>query len=347
MWSARQFYNLRHWLKSLPISYRIAIGNTLVITIGAIGGTLITRHLASESADPVFILIFIGIGALLLSVTNFLIIKNALHPLSKLSQTVQYLEKDQSGVDLQILKASDPDISKLAITLDSLLHQLEERNLQLSALSARAINAQEEERRRIALTLHDETGQALSMLIINLDRLETQLPLETADLRAKLELNRQVAQRTLSELRKIIYDLRPSILDDLGLVPAIRWFARAHLEEMGIHAEIISDGAEEPLTDHITSTLFRITQEGLNNILKHSQATHAKVQLTKQGGKIELDISDDGCGFDVTKVEQEAIPLQHLGLLGIKERVELLSGKMIIESTPGEGTQIRVEIPTT
>lgn len=339
------FYRFRQNLRKTPILYRIAIGNAFVIALGAIGGTFITRLLADRAADWWLILIFLVIGTTLSVIINFWIIKNALRPLSELSSRVDQVQNGNAQFDPQFLGPTDPDVYQLAATLDSLVKQLNERNLELLALSEHAINALEEERKQIALTLHDETGQSLSMLIINLERLESQLPGEENLLLEKLSETRQLAQETLANLRKIVYGLRPSILDDLGLIPAIRWYARSNLENAGIMVEINANGEVEPLPSALNSTLFRIAQEAINNIIRHSQAETVEINLSRQGENILLEVKDDGQGFDLSTVREEALQLQHLGLLGMQERAELVGGNTELFSMPGQGTQILISVP--
>jgi len=316
-----------------------------VIAIGAIGGTYITRLLADQAVDWWLILIFLGIGTIMSVTINFWIIKSALRPLNELSTLIDRVPKDHSQIDPQFLQPTDPEIYQLASTLDSLVRQLNERNQELQALSEHAINALEEERRRIALTLHDDTGQALSMLIINLERLENQISGEEIELKEKLVTTRKLAQQSLANLRMIVYGLRPTILDDLGLVPAIRWYARTNLEEVGIMVELHTNGEVEPLSPQLKSTLFRIAQEAINNIVKHSKAKQVEIKLSQCEKNIQLEVQDDGEGFDLTIVRQEALRLQHLGLLGIQERAELAGGEVQLRSVPGSGTRILVKVP--
>ena len=336
---------IRQSLKTTPILYRIAIGNGFVIAIGAIGGTYLTRLLADQAVDWWLILLFLGIGTILSVTINFWIIKNALRPLNELSTLVDRVQKDHSQIDPHFLEPTDPEIYQLASTLDSLVRQLNERNQELQALSEHAINALEEERRRIALTLHDDTGQALSMLIINLERLENQIPGEEFELKEKLEATRKLAQQSLANLRMIVYGLRPTILDDLGLVPAIRWYARTNLEEAGIMVEIHANGEVEPLPPQLKSTLFRIAQEAINNIVKHSNANQVEIKLSQREKNIQLEVKDDGEGFDLASVREKALRLQQLGLLGIEERAELAGGDAQLRSVPGGGTKILVRVP--
>lgn len=336
---------IQQQLNRTPILYRIAIGNAFVITIGAIGGTFITRRLADQAAEWWLILLFISIGTSLSVVINFWIIKSALRPLNQLSRLVNQVQNGQTHIDPQYLQPTDPDIYQLTATLDSLVRQLNARNLELRALSERAINSLEEEQRRIALTLHDDTGQALSMLIINLERLESQLPPDEDQLIEKVIKSRELAQDSLASLRKIVYGLRPSILDDLGLIPAIRWYARTNLEEAGIRVELHTDEDMSPISSHLISTIFRIAQEAINNIVRHSKATMVDISLHQQGPEIILEVNDDGQGFDMVIAHDEALQLQHLGLLSIQERAELAGGELKIRSAPGRGTHISVCVP--
>jgi two-component system sensor histidine kinase UhpB len=332
-------------LKRTPILYRIAIGNAFVIAIGAVGGTFIVRQLADQSADWGLILLFLAIGTGLSVLINFWIIKNALRPLSDLSALVDQVQDGDPQIDPQYLEPTDPDISQLASTLDSLVRELNERNLELRAISEQAINALEEERIQIALTLHDDTGQSLSMMIINLEQLESQIPGDQNGLRERVSETRKLAQNALADLRKIVYGLRPAILDDLGLLPAIRWYARANLEDAGIMVEVIGNGDIEHLSPRLNSTLFRIAQEAINNIIRHSQANSAEISVVHRGNQVELNVMDDGKGFDPGFVREKAVQSHHMGILGMQERAALVGGRIKLTSTPGKGTRIEIRVP--
>lgn len=316
-----------------------------MIAVGAVGGTLIVRRLADQAADWWLILLFLGIGTTLSVLINFWIIRNALRPLTDLSSLVDQVQKGYSHIDPQFLEPTDPDINQLATTLDSLVRELNERNLELHALSEQAINALEEERKQIALTLHDDTGQSLSMLIINLERLESNLPRNELLILEKLGETRKLAQDSLSNLRKIVYGLRPTILDDLGLLPAIRWYARTNLEDAGIMVEVTGDGEFDALPAGINSTLFRIAQEAINNIVRHSKAASTEISLKGTGEQVVLTVIDDGIGFDPNSVRENALQTQHLGLLGMRERAELVGGSIKLTSQPGKGSQIQIIVP--
>jgi len=339
------FPRLQKRLHRLTIFQRIALGNSLIILVGAIGGTLITRHLAIEAADVWLIILFATLGTGLSILINGWIVRSSLRPLAELRQAADQMQVGKVDLNPFYIKDSDPDITNLSIALNSLVNQLEKRNRQLRALSERVINAQEEERKRIALSLHDDTGQALSMLIINLERLENRLPSSETEIKKKLASSRHLAVHALGELRKIVRDLRPSMLDTLGLVPAIRSYARSNLEEAGIRVQIEAPETAEPLPHPLTLALFRIAQEALNNNVRHSQAKSVSITLSQAKDSLCLIIQDDGQGFDVDKIGAQALFKQQWGLVGMRERADLISGQVQIESKPGRGTRIIARVP--
>lgn len=333
------------WLSRLTIFQRIVIGNSLVIAIGAIAGTLLTRLLIDKAADLELIILFTVAGTILSVVINTRIVNNALRPFYELRTLFENVQSGNALINTEILKGSSPDVSQLADTLLSLFSQLDESNRKLRALSRRAIHVQEDERRRIALSLHDDTGQALSTLIFQLEHLEKRLPQGQEEIKARLASVRKLAADALGELRNIIFGLRPSILDDLGLVPAIRWYARTNLEPFGINVVIEVPQEDLHIPEELSTMLFRISQEAINNIRRHSEANTATISLIKANGSIQLLIKDNGKGFDVSKSARQALSRQHLGLLGIQERIELVGGNATVESHPGKGTRILVTAP--
>ena len=333
---------LRMRLSRLSLFKRIVIGNATIIVFGAVLGTLITRHLAQQAADWWLTALFAAGGITLSLLINFWIVGAALNPLRDLGRLAKRL---QSGDPVVKLKNPDPYTTRMAKTLRSLFLQLEERNRELHALSQRAINAQEEECRAIAQSLHDDTGQALSMLIIHLDRISERIQPDETDLKKQVMDARDLAANSLTELRRTLSGLRPAILDDLGLVPAIRWFARSNLEKVGIRVVVKAPGVPLELSPAITTTLFRIVQEAVNNIVRHAGARTVTIVLQLNGDTVQLQVEDDGRGFDPGHASRDAVELQRLGLPGIRERAELLGGNFQIESAPQKGTRLQVSIP--
>lgn len=339
------FHSLQQRLQRTPILFRIVIGNAIIIILGGILGTLLTHFLTNIAATLWHFVLFASIGIVISVVLNYTIVQLSLRPLRELRQTVNRLQSGRSEMRQLALGETDPDIHLLSTALNSLITQLETSNRQLRLLSERAISAQEEERKRIARSLHDDTGQALSTLIINLERLENHLPAENSELVSRLTSIRQMAADSLDCLRTIIYDLRPAILDDLGLLPAIRWYARTNLEAAGINVNLDFPDQLPGLPQPLTTTLFRVAQEGINNIIRHSQAKNTTISIGLQGNEVYLRLQDDGHGFDLQRINHAALDMQHWGLIGIQERLELVNGRMSISSDPEHGTTLMVSAP--
>jgi two-component system sensor histidine kinase UhpB len=329
--------------KQFSLFTRIAVGNALVIAAGAIFGTMLTRHF-SDTLEGWLIGVFATIGIGLSLLVNFLILEAALRPLRDLRKLT---EKIQCGNKLQLdlLKNPDSDTVSLATTLRSLVNLLEERNQELHALSGRAISAQEEERKSIARSLHDDTGQALTMLIISLDQLEASLPAQQQTIKEDLQEIRLLAANALVELRRIVFGLRPAILDDLGLVSAIRWYARENLEAAGVQVEVHAPEPMPEIPPEVTISLFRISQEAVNNILRHAAASSVQINISLQPQTILLQVRDDGHGFNLQAASLTALSSHHLGILGLRERAEMLGGQVELISSPGQGTDLKVCLP--
>ena len=213
----------------------------------------------------------------------------------------------------------------------------------LKSLSQQLMKAQEVERRHIARELHDEIGQALTAVKINLQAI-LRNP-DTQKLAARLEESISTVERTLNQVRDLSLDLRPSILDDLGLVAALRWYLDRQAERAGFNAQFTAEIAEGALTPELEITCFRIVQEALTNVVRHARARHVRVSLGCEGQELLLAVEDDGVGFDQSAARDRAVQGTSLGLLGMQERVVLLGGRLDLESTPAQGTCIRVHFP--
>lgn len=217
--------------------------------------------------------------------------------------------------------------------------QLRETAAQLSALSSALIDIQENERRALARELHDEVGQQLAALKINLARLSEALP----DLRANDRLgdSQQLVEQIIGRIRETALNLRPQILDDLGLAAALHWYA--HQQQERTECIIALRAEPTPLPPATATACYRIVQEAVNNALRHGHSTRIDIQLDIQDAEVRLLVADDGCGFDLDAQRQKPAP--GMGLLGMQERASLLGGRLVIESAPGCGTTLRARIP--
>jgi signal transduction histidine kinase len=199
-------------------------------------------------------------------------------------------------------------------------------------LLRKVITAQEEERKRIARELHDETCQTITALKMKLDA-------------AGMEDAQAMATRSLDELHRIIYDLRPSILDDLGLLPAIRWMAQRNVTPGGVQVRCEFDEPIDRLSFDVEIAIFRAVQEALNNVVRHARAEKVLIEVAVNKGVLEIDIEDDGEGFDVASVGGPSPSGRGLGILGMHERLELIGGSSKVTSSPGGGTRVSLRVP--
>jgi two-component system sensor histidine kinase DegS len=216
----------------------------------------------------------------------------------------------------------------------------------LSFYLQQVTRAQEHERQRIAQELHDETAQALMLMAQRLDRLASNVNrLRHKDVAADLQEVRVTAIEALMELRRLAQDLRPRILDDMGLVPALEWLADDLTQQDGIEASVRVDGTLPRLSEEGQLLLFRIAQEALRNIGKHSGATQATLFLRAHNDRLEMRVADNGHGFELPKAVGDLAATGKLGLLGMHERARLLGGTLDINSGSDEGTTVVVELP--
>jgi len=218
--------------------------------------------------------------------------------------------------------------------------QLRDREAALGRLYEKVVSAQEDERKRIARELHDDTSQSLAVLVMALD---SALAALKAGLPPRLEEAKALAVRTIEEVHRMILDLRPSVLDDLGLQSAIRWYAERNLASRGLSVRCEFEAEDRRFPAAFETALFRVCQEAMSNIARHAQAETVLIQLSEADGVIRIEIEDDGRGFDPGKVSHAE--RRHFGLMGIEERVEILGGKVRIDSAPGQGTRIHLEVP--
>ena len=210
--------------------------------------------------------------------------------------------------------------------------------LELEGLSGRLVEAQEEERRSISRELHDEVGQSLGALLVEVGQLGKLVPPEDRATQAQIAQIKSVAESAVKSIRDIALLLRPPMLDDLGLVPALEWQAREISRRSDMEVEVHSENVSETLSDETKVTVYRLVQEALNNAATHASAKNARVTIAQNSDKITVEIVDDGQGFDPGRQ-------RGMGILGMEERVRRLGGTLTIASAPGKGATVEAELP--
>jgi signal transduction histidine kinase len=213
----------------------------------------------------------------------------------------------------------------------------------LRELSAQVLSAQEEERKRISRELHDEIGQALTAINVTIAMLKRQVACDPAFQRNVADAE-QLLERTMETVHAFARELRPAMLDHLGLQSALRAHILAFTRQTGIRTELVSHPLVARLDERRGEVLFRVAQEALNNVFKHAGATAARIEFTSTGGSLNMEVGDNGCAFNVGE-RLGAKRNGCLGLLGMQERVRLVNGSFSIDSAAGSGTRVRVAVP--
>jgi len=320
----------------LDVAMPILEGKAGIVRLG------ISREPAeSQVARLTFTLLALTCGVLLAGlVIAFLLATVFTRPLARLAEAARAVGRGE--LSQQVAIDSRDEVGRLAVAFNTMTQQLREKEEDRTRLLGKVISAQEEERKRIARELHDEAGQALSSLMLGLKHLEETCPGPEAKEKAA-EL-RALTSETLDLAHDLALELRPSALDDLGLVAAleryVRDYARKHGIQLDFHAANLQ-GKRLPIQEEIA--LYRIAQETLTNVAKHAEAQHVSVLLEERNGTTVLIVEDDGKGFDLEAVMSHS---RRLGLLGMEERAALVGGRLTVESRPGAGTAVFVEVPT-
>jgi signal transduction histidine kinase len=262
---------------------------------------------------------------------------------------VVYLEERPPEGEGPFLPEERTLINSLADSVASYLDRkqaeeaLRRAHERLQTLFQQLMHVQEQERRQLARDLHDEIGQALTAVKMNLQTLQRSGG--SAASASPLDDSLTIIDGIMHHVRDLALDLRPSLLDDLGLVSAVRWYVSRQAERAGWTADVAAEESLSRLPPDLAIACYRLVQEAVTNAMRHAKASHISVSLQRQDDDLDIRIRDDGTGFDVLAVQSRVSQRQSLGLLGMEERVRLLDGRLVIDSHPGKGTEVRVRIP--
>jgi two-component system sensor histidine kinase UhpB len=313
----------------------------------ALAGLWVTSH-NLESHHYLIDTIFIVLAVLIILVINITLLHATFRPLFRLQSTMRAISMGQT--DMRTPVPSDSDIGELAQTFNEMLDQLEEARREQAMV---ILQAQEEERRRIARELHDETSQRLTALLIHTEVLTQRLagvPESSISQQTRTQIEEgfagltKLTQGSLDTIRVLAQQLRPSVLDDLGLEAALRWLAEDSRERFHLSVECYIKMQETTsyrshLPPVYETTIFRIAQESLTNAARYAHSEHVSLTLNYDRNDIILSVTDDGCGFDPTQVKAG------LGIRGMRERAMLLGGTLRLDSLPDKGTMVHAIFP--
>jgi signal transduction histidine kinase len=219
--------------------------------------------------------------------------------------------------------------------------EVEDLNRQLRWLSRAAVTAQENERKRIARELHDETAQLLSSLLVRLKLLSNVQSL--CDIEKRSAELMQLASEATQSVRRMAFQLRPAALDDLGLVTALQWYVDDYISREGVKVDFSARGFTGRINPEVELCVYRVVQESLKNVAKHAKATRVRVHLEHDKNALTATVEDDGCGFDTATLQRTRN--RGLGIIGMRERAAFAGGRLEVESQPGRGTTVRVIVP--
>ncbi|HVB23784.1 MAG TPA: sensor histidine kinase [Ktedonobacteraceae bacterium] len=337
---------VKRW--QLSIFEKVILANSLILIGEALAGLWVTSH-NIETRHYFIDTGFIVLATLIGLVVNIFLLRASFRPLFTLLAAMRAVSKGKTDERVTGITPGS-EIGELAHTFNTMLDSLEAARREQSLL---ILQAQEEERRRLALELHDESSQNLTALLVHIEVLKQTLrtlpdtasiPDTRRRLNAELDYLTGITQQTLEDIRVLAQQLRPSVLDDLGLQAAFRWLAEDVRQRLQLSVELHIENIEHALQGNAQqaiyeTTLFRIAQESLTNVARHAHAQHVSISLVQQREGIHLRIHDDGNGFDPSAQKQG------LGIFSMRERAALLDGTIHIEAQPGRGTTIEAVLP--
>lgn len=259
------------------------------------------------------------------------------------------LELNLKKIEEMVLKAENL-VSQVGVVLQFLNSNLQDLSTKLEGaqqrqqLGLKIIKAQEEERKRVAREIHDGPAQAMANIVLRAEVCEKLLKIKPQQVEGELKELKSLVKESLQDLRKVIFDLRPMTLDDLGIAPTLRRYLTDFQEKNNMTVELVVHGRENRHSSAVEVAVFRTIQEGVTNIKKHSKAKMSKIIVEFTLKQINISIVDNGVGFEVDKVVKD-LNRDSYGLISMRERVELLEGELNIRSSPGKGTEIKAIIP--
>jgi two-component system sensor histidine kinase UhpB len=338
-------YRVSNRILSIPILYKVLIANATIVLFGAIGGTWVAVSLTRESEAVSRFSLMVGLGmtgVILSLVANYLVLRAAFQPLDDLEGVTNAVRNGDLSARAQRTTFSDPQMARLADTFNLTLDELERDREQLRNLASQVIRAQEDERKRIARELHDDTAQVLFAQLLRVTAMKGS---PSEDVRSTAETLENMTVEAIEGVRRLALELRPPALDDLGLREALGDLAQRFGEQLMIPVSYHVTGLRDRLPSEVELVLYRVAQDAMTNVAKHAHAQHAWISLIRSTTGVTLSIDDDGHGFDIE------IPVRGdgrglgLGLFGMEERVALVGGSLMIRRLNPHGVRIVASIP--
>jgi signal transduction histidine kinase len=334
-------HRLPEWLRTVlgvPLLAKIAGANALIVII-AIAISLGLHDLNR----PGITLASVMMVALVISlVVNLALVQVALQPIHDLEDTAHRVWGGDLEARVPPSLVADRDMVRVGRTVNLLLDALTSDRARMRRLASLVITAQDEERSRIARELHDSTAQSLTAIVLQLSAAARDA--RTPEIAARLSEVKEMAGLALEEVRTLSHRVHPRVLDDLGLVPAVRWLARQARDSSDVDITVDALGNTELIPAQVASVLYRVAQEALTNAVRHAAPTSVAIIVRADAGTATLELSDDGRGFDIAEAEARR---PGMGLFSMRERVSLVDGELDLTSAPGSGTRVVARVPLT
>jgi two-component system, NarL family, sensor histidine kinase UhpB len=317
------------------------IGQIVAANVVLFALTLLAASVASGldlgSSDERWEFLIIALAIVLTLCTNLWMLQRRFRPLERLIEQIEAIDPAEPA-PLE-LRVGDPvdEIDRLASSFDALLHRIEEERRRSGQL---AMRAQEEERRRLARDLHDEVNQALTAILLRLEALAQET---TPEHRPEVAELKRLVNQAMDELLNLARQLRPSALDDHGLVPAVETQLKRFSARTGIEVRLDTQGEPDTLPEVVQTAIYRVAQEALTNVTRHAGATVVQLELEEGPAGAELRVRDDGGGFEPGVAQADN---GGLGLVGMAERARLVGGELDVRSAPGGGTTVTLRVPS-
>lgn len=328
---------------AVPLFYKILVANALLVLLFSMMATWLAV-LFSGTTAPVVPIVAVAIAGAAVSVAvNAVIIQLALEPLRLLKETADAVQKGDLDARVPMSPLADHEMQRLTDATNAMLDRLHEYRRRLRVVAARALNAAEEERRRLSLELHDDASQRLAAVLM---RLRLARSLDDGDAKdAVLDQVRRELAEAADGLRRYAQGLRPPALDELGLGPAIESHVRHLAETAAVPVEVDVEGVGRLEAPEAELALYRIVQEAITNAVRHSGAGRVTVKVERRDDAVVACVADDGVGFDVERVMEVRDGAHGLGLFGMRERAAYAGGRVEVTSEVGSGTAVWAAVP--
>jgi two-component system sensor histidine kinase UhpB len=309
------------------------VATNVLMVVATVFAASAAASLNLELRDDRVQFALLALSIVLVLLVNMLMLRRRFSPLDRLIERVEAIDPaDPAAFEAPEDHEAVQEIDRLAASFRRMLGRIDAERKR----SGRAVlRAQEEERRRLARDLHDEVNQALTAILLRLEALSHAAP----DVSDEVSELKKLVNQAMAELLHLARQLRPTALDDHGLVPAIESQLRRFSAQTGVHAELHTTGDATGLDSDQEIVIYRVAQEALSNVAQHASAQRVELGLSANGHGVELTVRDDGRGFD-TRVDTDS-----LGLSGMSERARLLGGRLAVESNPGSGTALTLQVP--